>query len=171
MLYLYQTPDFPKDDKWNFAKLPGTEKEVQDITSNLASDSYKILNGINASKNNIESNMKNYELLYFATHGYSDPENSLDNSFIALSGKNSKQAFITPREIQHKTLKAKLVVLSACQTGLGVTHEGGIIGLSRAFQLAGADHVLMSLWSISDNETATLMTRFFNEYINKGQFT
>jgi hypothetical protein len=151
--------------------LPGTEKEVQNITSNLESDSYKILNGINASKNNIERNMQNYELLYFATHGYSDPENSLDNSFIALSGENSKQAFITPREIQHKTLKAKLVVLSACQTGLGVTHEGGIIGLSRAFQLAGADHVLMSLWSISDNETATLMTRFFNEYLNNGQFT
>lgn len=163
-------PIFPKEDKWNFDQLPGTEKEVQSITSNLDKDNFLILNEKMATKANVVDNIENYDLLYFATHGYSDVNNSLDNSFIALSGEDVSNAFLTPKEIQHKKLSAKLVVLSACQTGLGVTHEGGIIGLSRAFQLAGADHVLMSLWNIDDKETAKIMSEFFMEYMNNGEF-
>ena len=162
-------PDFPKDGKWNFQSLPGTEREINQITSLLKEDSYKLLKGSEATKEKVLQRIMTHDLLYFATHGYSDPENSLDKSFIALSGENPKNAFLTPREIQHKNLNAKLVVLSACQTGLGVTHDGGVIGLSRAFLLAGVENILMSLWNINDGETATLMSIFFKELVDEDE--
>ena len=59
-------------------------------------------------------------------------------------------------------LDAALVVLSACQTGLGLVTEGGeIIGLTRAFLYAGTPSVVASLWSVDDASTAMLMTRFY----------
>jgi len=55
---------------------------------------------------------------------------------------------------------AKIAVLSACQSGLGKTHDAGVIGLARAFQLAGAPRVVMSLWKVEDAATNELMLTF-----------
>ena len=66
----------------------------------------------------------------------------------------------TARQVQSDEISAQLVVLSACQTGLGQSHDAGVIGLARAFQLAGAQQVLMSLWSIEDAATVRLMKEF-----------
>ena len=53
-----------------------------------------------------------------------------------------------------------MVILSACQTGLGRSMEAGVAGLARSFLIAGSNHVIMSLWSVDDNATAFLMERF-----------
>tara|TARA_R110001606_G_C15324553_1_gene644949 strand:+ start:137 stop:1468 length:1332 start_codon:yes stop_codon:yes gene_type:complete len=160
-------PKYSNNLEWSFPNLPGAEVEVNYIINKSAPTKFKHLSGIKATKENIIKDICDYDLIYFATHGINDFENPMDNSFLVLAEDNSEKPFITSREIQNIRkkckLKADLVVLSACQTGLGKSHEGGTIGLARAFQIAGANHVLMSLWNIDDKETATFMKFFFDE--------
>ena len=67
-------------------------------------------------------------------------------------------------------MNADLIVLSACQTGLGKMVRGeGMIGLTRAFMYAGASSVLVSLWSVSDVSTSKLMEKFYENLVVKNQ--
>lgn len=163
-------PTYSKNAPWPFPDLPGTLKEVNYISQSFDNNSYTKLVGKEASKKNIKPNLCEYDLLYFATHGISNSENPLEKSFLVLAGEG-QEGYLTAKEIQDIRytcqLNAHIVVLSACQTGLGKEHESGIIGLSRAFQIAGANHVVMSLWSINDEETAILMSFFF-DFLKQG---
>lgn len=157
-------PVFSETGEYILPELPGTKSEVDSITFLLDKSKYVRYQGKNATSSNVLKGICERDLLYFATHGISDPEDPLNKSFMALAEDRGKSS-ITTKEIQDLRftcqLKADLVVLSACQTGLGKTHEGGIIGLGRAFKIAGAKHIVTSLWNISDTETARLMTLFF----------
>jgi CHAT domain-containing protein len=82
-----------------------------------------------------------------------------------LHNAESPDGLLTARHILMLPLPADLVVLSACQTGLGKVSGDGMIGLSRAFLVAGARAVLVSQWSISDEATAALMAGFYQGYI------
>jgi CHAT domain-containing protein len=128
----------------------------------------QLLTGSAANINVVRKKVRGAKLLYFATHGIADPENPLDGSglFFAPSDDNPTGLW-TAREIQGLKLENGLVILSACQTGLGDPQDAGTIGLSRAFQLAGATHTIMSLWSVDDQSTMELMTKFV-KYLQEG---
>jgi len=164
---LVANPTFSVNGKWNFPSLPGTEEEIDAIAQLIGAYKYTLLKGDESTSEKVFHKFKRADLLYFATHGIADPENPLDNSFLALA--RDDDFVFSARRIQHEEIAANLVVLSACQTGLGQTHDGGVIGLARAFQLAGANNVLSSLWNIDDKETVTIMTDFFKNIKRGGE--
>lgn len=133
--------------------------------------------------------VKSPQILHIATHGFflenSPFENSLLKSGFAMSGAQSSinqgmayegldNGIITAEEVACMELDGtELVVLSACETGLGDIKNGeGVFGLRRAFILAGAKTLIMSLWKVSDLSTAILMEKFYHNLLieNKDYF-
>lgn len=150
-------PRVPATPEWRVPPLPGAASEATLLAERAA---VPALLGEAATKAAVLDRMGSARLLYFAAHGVSDPRAPLSGGFLMLAGPTPDEAFLTAGEVQRMDLDANLVVLSACQSGLGMTHEGGVIGLARAFQKAGVPRVVMSLWSVSDEATLYLMDRF-----------
>jgi len=120
-----------------------------------------------------DGELSKYRYVHFATHGYLDTSRS-NLSAIVLSlfdaqGK-PQDGFLRAHDIYNLKLPAELVVLSACETGLGkdVTGEG-LQGLTRAFMYAGARRVIVSLWNVNDKATATLMQRLYVGMLRGGK--
>ncbi|MDX2031370.1 MAG: CHAT domain-containing protein [Blastocatellia bacterium] len=113
-----------------------------------------------------------YRYLHFATHGLMDSERpGLSALVLSLVDENGKpqDGFLRAHEIYNLRLPADLVVLSACQTGLGKEIRGeGLVGLTRGFMYAGAARVAVSLWNVNDRATAELMGRFYQKMLKDG---
>ena len=114
-----------------------------------------------------------YRYLHFATHGLLDSERpGLSALVLSLfdEGGNPQDGFLRAHEIYNLNLPAELVVLSACQTGLGKEIKGeGMVGLTRGFMYAGAARVVVSLWNVNDKATAELMAKFYQKMLKNGQ--
>lgn len=116
--------------------------------------------------------LRRYRYVHFATHGYIDSERPA-LSAVVLSLVNERgepqDGLLKSQEIYNLDLPAELVVLSACQTGLGREVKGeGLIGLTRGFMYAGAARVVVSLWNVSDKGTADLMSRLYRGMLRDG---
>jgi CHAT domain-containing protein len=91
---------------------------------------------------------------------------------LSLVGEKNSDGFLRANEIFNFKLGAPLVMLSACESGLGKEQRGeGVIGLTRAFMYAGAPTVGVSLWSVSDRSTARLMNDFYKSYLTQAGST
>ena len=119
-------------------------------------------------------------IIHIATHGYYNNTHesgisALDCSGLVFSGfnqyidKNKKttDGCLTASEISQMDLyNTDLVVLSACETGLGKIEFDGVFGLQRGFKMAGVNSLMMSLWEVDDDATQLLMTEFYRNYVN-----
>jgi CHAT domain-containing protein len=117
--------------------------------------------------------LSQYRYVHIATHGLLDSErpglSSLVLSMVDAQGK-PQDGFLRANDIYNLKLPAELVVLSACQTGLGKEIKGeGLVGLTRGFMYAGAARVVVSLWNVNDKATADLMTRFYEKMLKHGE--
>lgn len=117
------------------------------------------------------SNISEYRLLHIATHGYLNPDrpefSGLVLSLVDQFGE-PQDGFLSLSEIYNLKLNSDLVVLSACQTGLGRQVRGeGLVGLTRGFMYAGSPRVVASLWAVGDRATAELMQRFYTAMLRR----
>ena len=155
----------------DLASLPGTLKEVDGL-SELFKKSGKpsLYTYTSASRNVLVSDsIRQYAIIHLATHGVVD-ENQPELSCIYTYGTSVENDRIYSGDIYNMHLNAKLVTLSACQTGLGKIAKGeGLIGLSRALFYAGADNITVSLWKVSDESTQVYMNYFYTNYLNGEQ--
>jgi len=109
-----------------------------------------------ANFSNYGQNAQKCDILHLACHGQFRPENPLFSSLHLADG------FVTVRDICAQNLNAALVTLSACETGLNKIFAGDeILGLARGFLSAGADSLILSLWTVSDEATVRLMQDFY----------
>ncbi len=150
------------------SELPGAGVEGRWVGERLT---VPALTGPAASEAAIRAALPRAPLVHLATHGYAyASEAASRRSFVALAPGGGQDGLFTVGELLDDpglTLTAELVVLSACQTGLGDLKEAeGTVGLQRAFLARGAKSVLVSLWNVSDDATALLMQRFYTHWLD-----
>jgi len=139
--------------------LPYSEIEI-DNAATFFPDSLK-LSHKEASETNLKNKASSYDVLHFATHATFDNDEPF-NSSLLLASDESNDGKLTVEEIYQLQLKPSLVVLSACETGLGKYSAGDeIIGFYRAFMYAGAKSIIATLWPVSDEATSFLINEFY----------
>jgi CHAT domain-containing protein len=158
----------------NYQRLEYSAREIENIASLFKKGNADIYLRGDATEENVkrEGELKKFNYVHFATHGFIDENKPDFSSLVLTQDKNSEEdGFLRATEIFNLNLNADLVVLSACQTGLGKLIRGeGMVGLTRAFMYAGTPSVLVSLWSVKDASTATLMSDFYKNLI-KGKLS
>lgn len=150
-----------RDSKgWVFNPLPKSEEEIDEITLTIK-PSEKFLRQ-EAKEEYFKQRAGNFEMIHLATHGILEEKQPLYSRIVfAQDDDPTEDGFLQTYEIFNLPLNADLVVLSACETGLGELSQGeGLIGLTRAFMYAGAASVLVSLWSVEES-TSRLMRDFY----------
>jgi CHAT domain-containing protein len=162
-------------DRTNISPLPETETEIKTIFKlyddrNLKA---KVLLRNDANEKFIKSGeLGKYKVLHFATHAFVNSEKpELSGLLLAQDTIGGEDGVLYSGEIYNLKLNSDLVVLSACETGLGKIQKGeGIIGLTRALLYAGTKNIIVSLWKVTDKSTSNLMVDFYkNSLASKGQ--
>jgi CHAT domain-containing protein/tetratricopeptide (TPR) repeat protein len=153
------------------ARLVGTRVEAEEIGKIAKAGGVQpdLWIDLNASEDNVRSrDMTNYRVIHIATHGLLDAQRpQFTGVVLSLVGNKNSDGFLRTDEIFNLRMNPSLVMLSACETGLGKEKRGeGVIGLTRAFMYAGAPTVGVTLWSVADKSTAELMTDFYRRFLS-----
>lgn len=177
---------------YRFNSLAGTRREVREVSSRLEGAGQKAQ--LLVDNEALESSVKDCQsprILHVATHGFFLPaagevgaalqtlhDLPLVRTGLALAGANTalqgkpapskaEDGILTAEDVLTMDLRAtELVVLSACDTGLGEVRVGeGVLGLQRAFRIAGAWSLIMSLWKVPDQITYALIVEFYNQLL------
>lgn len=147
--------------------LPGTLEEMKAVSSRFRS---RIFMGQNASEHNFKKWIQNYDIIHLALHGSADEEKESGSKLLFRTENDTvDDGMLLASEIYNLNIHAKLVVLSACETGLGKDFQGeGVFSMARAFAYAGCPSMVMSLWKVNDHSTALQMGSFY-KYLSKGE--
>jgi CHAT domain-containing protein len=163
----------PARGEGRFARLPYSEAEAEAVLKLAPPDQSLRALGFDASRATaLDPALGDYRIVHFATHGILNNQSpQLSGLVLSLMDRSGapQDGFLNVPDVYSLDLSAELVVLSACQTALGKEIRGeGLVGLTRAFMYAGAARVMASLWSIDDEATAELMSRFYQAMLGRG---
>jgi CHAT domain-containing protein len=147
-------------------RLPATRDEADAILKLAAPGSALARFGFDATREAAEDPaMAGYRIVHFATHGLTDTRMpALSGLVFSLFGPDgaARDGYLRLGDVFGLSLPVDLVVLSACESGLGRDEGGeGLVGISRGFLYAGAATLVTTLWDVDDASTADLMTRFY----------
>jgi CHAT domain-containing protein len=121
-----------------------------------------------ASLKNFNDNYEDYNLIHLATHSVAN-DIYPDYSYLAFSDSSREDNLLYVKDLYNYNLNTELVVLSACETGIGKLQKGeGMLSLSRAFNYAGANSLTTTLWKIEDKSTSEIISNFY-KYLKKGK--
>jgi len=157
-----------------FPRLAESRTEAAHIVAAAGDTSVTTLFGFDANRDAvIDGDLDDFDIVHFATHGMLDPAepalSGLVLSGLSESGEH-RSMFLPSQDVATLHLRARLVVLSACDTGSGrIIHGEGLVGLSRAFFYAGARQVVSTLWRVPDQSAAELMGYFYEEMLANGE--
>lgn len=146
--------------------LPGVKEEVTNISNVIHGDLFV---DAMATEANFKANASNYDVLHLAMHTIIDDENPMYSKLVFTQNSDTLQdGLLNTYEIYNMNFNARMVVLSACNTGDGKLLKGeGVMSLARGFFYAGCPSVIMTLWTVEDKTGSNLMSNFYT-FLSQG---
>jgi CHAT domain-containing protein len=161
------------DERGEIARLRISSREAENILKLVPPGEGMEATGFAANiKLVTDGKLAQYRIVHFATHGILNREHpELSGIMLSLFDEQGRpqEGFLQMHEVYRLRLPAQLVVLSACETGVGKVIRGeGLAAMSRGFIYAGAEHVIASLWAIDESKTMRLMESFYGNLLEDG---
>ena len=146
-----------------FTSLAHTVREATSVSDLMNGD---FIGGQEATVEKFKDNANNYKVLHLAMHAFTHDKDPMLSGMVF--SESNKDNILHAHELYNMNIPSELVVLSACNTGLGQYKEGeGVMSLGRAFRHAGTKNIVMSLWQANDASTSEIMTEFYKN-LEKG---
>lgn len=158
-----QTVILPDSSRNNLTPLVWTEREIKSIATHFETD---LLLGKEATERKLRASGKDYSIIHLASHGLLNEQAPLYSKlvFSPFDTDSINDGYLNTQELYAMKIPAEMVVLSACNSGLGDVVSGeGIISLANGFFYAGSKSLVMSLWTANDQSTATIIDSFYDE--------
>lgn len=163
-----ELPDVLPSKEW--APLPSSELEIQDIFDIFNQKGYRAkacLFGSASRRQFCSDSISSFKYIHLATHGFVNSEKpELSGVQFSNYQGDEQKGVLYSSAVYGLKLNCDLLILSACETGLGKIMKGeGIVGLTRAFIYAGTSNLFVSLWKVSDASTSQLMIQLYKELL------
>ncbi|MDX1502153.1 MAG: CHAT domain-containing tetratricopeptide repeat protein [Thermoanaerobaculia bacterium] len=162
-------------ERWEWRRLPGTREEIEAIAGLFPAERVETYVGERARESLLKSRLGavSPRFLHLASHAVVDARRPAYSAILmSPESEPGEDGLLQTHEVFRLAVPAELVVLSACETGLGRQVRGeGLVGLSRAFIYAGARAVTVSLWPVADRSTTELMLAFYREIEDGARMT
>jgi CHAT domain-containing protein/Tfp pilus assembly protein PilF len=162
-------------NRQSWGRIPGTREEAETILKMVAPQQRVQAFDFDANFDWVTNpQLSQYRFIHLATHGFADSQNpelsGIVLSLVDKAGQPVNRQYLQLRDIFNLNFPADLVVLSACETGLGQNVNGeGLVGLTRGFMYAGAERLAVSLWKVDDTGTSQLMQEFYQQMLQQGK--
>ncbi len=159
------------DQGFEFFPLPASHEEIHNLLQFFPKEKRSVYLKREANEDIIKKlPLKDYQVIHFACHGFLDKNFPFRSALVLTLDENmDEDGFLQVREIYNLRIEADLVVLSACQTGIGKLEKGeGILGLPRIFFYSGAKSVVSTLWKVNDKAAARFMGYFY-KFLSQGR--